>query len=54
MKTYFCPNCHRRIGLPEFLKNGNMKMAGKVIVNCGNCPTGKIVIKPEKQKENVI
>ncbi len=59
-KVYFCPNCRRKIDLPQMLKNPNMKMGGNVVLNCGHCnpdgdgnPKGKITIKP-KNTEKII
>ncbi|MBP9758734.1 hypothetical protein KBD45_03490 [Candidatus Dojkabacteria bacterium] len=60
MKTHFCPNCHRRIEMPQMLKNPNFKMGGKIKLNCGNCnpdgkgnPKGVVIIKPKKEENAV-
>jgi uncharacterized CHY-type Zn-finger protein len=43
-RPYFCNRCHRRIEIPEWLKNANFKVSGAVVINCGNCKKGKVKI----------
>jgi len=42
-KIVFCPICHRRIDLPEFIKKSNIK-SDRINVTCGNCKKGKVKI----------
>lgn len=42
----FCPVCHRRVGLPSFLKTA--KIGGQVRVECV-CKRGVVVIQPAKE-----
>lgn len=49
----FCPRCHVRVPLPDFMKNSNIQ--GKIQIGCSNCKKGKIVINPINiKKEEVI
>ena len=43
-KAYFCPHCHRRIGIPDWLKSDKIKVEGGIIVNCGYCKKGQVKI----------
>jgi len=43
----FCPNCHRQIVPPEFLKGGNVKAQGGIKLNCGYCKNGMVKILME-------
>lgn len=53
MKPKFCPNCHRQIVLPKWLTQQNKaNIQGTIVINCGNCPSGKIKIKGNKIEEN--
>lgn len=41
----FCPRCHRRIELPQLLKDGKVKAEKGVTLGCGNCKKGKVTVK---------
>lgn len=41
---HFCPRCHRRIEIPKWLRDGKAKISGRVVINCGNCGSGKVTV----------
>jgi len=41
-KIYFCPRCHVRIKVPDFVGKCNVK--GNINIVCGNCKKGVIKI----------
>jgi len=43
LQSKWCPRCHREVKLPEWAGKANIK--GKMIINCGNCKIGKVIIK---------
>jgi len=60
-KIYFCPKCRRRVGIPKFFLNENVKnlSAGKVKITCGQplakgkkCD-GYVYLKHENTKSGI-
>jgi RNase P subunit RPR2 len=43
-KLLFCPKCHRQIQNPI---KGDVKISGKLVINCSHCGKGKVVIKED-------
>lgn len=42
----FCPNCHREVRLPVWLKKSNVKSeSGNITMMCGYCKKGKVKIE---------
>lgn len=51
---WFCPRCHRRVGLPKGMEKANIK--GNLNISCGYCKKGKVIIKgqPDENPDKVI
>lgn len=45
LNSYFCPRCHKKIVLPQFLKSQNLKAEKGVDIQCGDCKKGKVHIE---------
>lgn len=50
MKPVFCPKCHRKIEIPKFLLNSNVKTENGIQLQCGwpGCK-GKARVKDQLQ-----
>ena len=35
-KKYYCPKCHYNAHVPDWLKNTNVSVGGKINITCGN------------------
>jgi len=51
MNILFCPNCHKIIEPPAFLKSDKVNILGTIILKCGNCKTGQVKIKLNKPEQ---
>lgn len=54
MKPIFCPSCHRKVQIPEFLLKGNVKTEKGIKLQCGFCKPPKGIVRfypPIKQQE---
>lgn len=46
----FCPRCHRRIEVPEFLKTAKIKIKGGMNIKCGYCNQGVVTFTKKELK----
>lgn len=54
MKPLFCPKCHRRIEIPKFLLNANIKAENGITLQCGFKPCkGKVKYKPKPVTDDI-
>jgi hypothetical protein len=47
MRPFFCPRCHREVDIPPMVKQGRVKIGGKLELGCDKCGKGKIVLTAE-------
>lgn len=50
MKIIFCSKCHRKLEIPKFLQQGNIKVESHINLECGHCKH-KNKYKPEVKEE---
>lgn len=50
METKWCPRCHKKVEIPDFIKN--MNITGTINIGCGNCKAGKVIIYGKTSKKN--